>query len=173
MPKTSSSVIILRLNDEERIEVLVGSRGREPRKGELALPGGHCSPGEDPHDAACRELREETGVEMGRLLKVTDRAMEDEDGREFVYLGVVMGGAPEPVGGSDFEDPRWVLLDEMPELAWGQDELVCDAICGVWGREWLPEGARADYPNEALREAARRYRRAVSRSRPSKPGGIA
>ena len=42
--------------------LLVVRRGIQPGRGELALPGGFMDPDETWQEAACRELREETGI---------------------------------------------------------------------------------------------------------------
>src|SRR5687767_15023689 len=49
---------------EEETEMLVIERGREPNKGKLAPPGGRIHLGERIGEAACRELREETGISV-------------------------------------------------------------------------------------------------------------
>ena len=54
------------------VRVLVGDdmrllavrRGIDPKKGELALPGGYIDPYECAEDAVARELREETGLDL-------------------------------------------------------------------------------------------------------------
>ena len=51
---------------------LVGVRGDDgPLPGHAEFPGGKCHPGETPRDAACRECREEAGLEVTpvRLLR--------------------------------------------------------------------------------------------------------
>jgi len=49
-----------------RDRLLMLTRGHEPRRGRLDLPGGFLEAGEDPEAAARRELREETGLRVGR-----------------------------------------------------------------------------------------------------------
>ncbi len=53
-------------------EVLLIRRGRAPRLGEWSIPGGKVRRGEALHDAALRELFEETSVraKIGELLAV-------------------------------------------------------------------------------------------------------
>ena len=48
-------------------QVLLTIRARDPGKGMLDLPGGFTDPGEGVEDGLRRELREELGVEVGRL----------------------------------------------------------------------------------------------------------
>ncbi len=45
-------------------EVLFEVRGKEPRKGFLALPGGFCDPDESAEEAVIRECKEELGVDV-------------------------------------------------------------------------------------------------------------
>ena len=58
----SASVIVLYDN-----AVLMIRRERDPAKGMLALPGGFVDPDERAEDAAIRECREETGLEVTTL----------------------------------------------------------------------------------------------------------
>lgn len=48
-------------------DLLLIRRGRPPRLGEWSLPGGAQRLGERAEDCARRELREETGIEVGAL----------------------------------------------------------------------------------------------------------
>ena len=45
-------------------EVLLIQRGAEPNVGKWDIPGGYLEEGEPPEEGACREIREELGVEL-------------------------------------------------------------------------------------------------------------
>ncbi len=99
--------------------VVIVQRGQEPRKGEWSLPGGVVELGESLVEAARREMKEETGldVEVGALVETFDRIHRDADGRvryHFViadYLCVPIGGTL--VAGSDVTDARWIAIGEI------------------------------------------------------------
>ncbi|GAB6983041.1 NUDIX domain-containing protein [Prevotella dentasini] len=58
----SAAVAAFILN--ERGELLVTTRKKEPGKGTCDLPGGFCDIGETIYEALCREVKEETNLEI-------------------------------------------------------------------------------------------------------------
>ena len=98
---------------------LIIRRGHEPRKGEWSLPGGLLELGESLQDAARREIKEETSldVDVGPVIETFDRVHRDEQGKiryHFVIVDFVCwpnGG--EAVPGSDAEGVAWVTPDEI------------------------------------------------------------
>jgi ADP-ribose pyrophosphatase YjhB (NUDIX family) len=102
--------------------ILLVERGREPLKGWWSLPGGVVEAGERLEDAARREVREETGleVEIVCLLEVFERIMRDTTGRpEYHY--VLMDYLCRPTGGElgaadDASCARWVTEAELRDL---------------------------------------------------------
>src|SRR5262249_27033252 len=102
--------------DEQRRLLLV-QRGREPDQGRWSLPGGRCRPGGPGAAAACREVLEETGLQVAsaQLIGRVDRpapgsavyAVED-------YACTLVGGRLRP--GDDAADARFVPVEELPQL---------------------------------------------------------
>lgn len=111
-------------------EVLLIRRGTPPRQGEWSLPGGRIEPGEKAVDAALRELREETGVEVRivGLIDVVD-GMFPEIGRHYVlidYAAVWTTG--EPTAGDDVVEARFFSLDDIDTLIdWGETRRIIRA----------------------------------------------
>ena len=98
---------------------LIVRRAHEPRQGEWSLPGGLLDLGESLADAARREVREETGldVEIGPIIETFDRVHRDPEGRiryHFVIVDFVCWSqAGAPIAGSDAEAVAWVTADEI------------------------------------------------------------
>ena len=93
-----------------------------------SMPGGGIDPGEDPADAAVREIFEETGyhAELDELLGVHSHVIPaDQRARanagplhaiRIVYRAHVTGGElTHEVGGSS-DEARWVALDDVAGL---------------------------------------------------------
>ena len=100
-------------------EVLLVKRNKEPNKGQWSIPGGKQMIGETASEAAQRELLEETGVNVDRLLlvDVVDAIIPDVEGKiKFHYtlvdyMGQWQSGESRP--GDDAKEVRWVCLNEL------------------------------------------------------------
>ena len=98
---------------------LIVKRAHEPRKGEWSLPGGRLELGESLQDAARREIKEETNLDVtvGPIIETFDRVHRDDAGRiryHFVIVDFVCwSDEGEPVAGSDAEEVAWVTAAEI------------------------------------------------------------
>ena len=70
---------------------LIVKRAHEPRKGEWSLPGGLVDLGESLADAARREVKEETGLDVDpeAIIETFDRVHRDPDGRIRFHFVIV------------------------------------------------------------------------------------
>ncbi len=102
--------------------VLLIRRAKPPRAGEWSLPGGAQELGEGVLEAARREVREETGLELVRieLLTVVDSIARDEQGRVRWHYTLVDVWAEAAEGearpGGDAAEVGWFTLDELEGL---------------------------------------------------------
>lgn len=121
-PIVGIGVVVLR-----PAEVLLIRRGRPPAEGSWSLPGGGQKLGETAEEAARRELREETGLEVGAMLLAghADSITRDPDGRIRFHYTIIdfaaawTGGVARP--GGDAKEVRWINFDIIHEyLVWNQ-----------------------------------------------------
>jgi len=98
---------------------LLVRRGTEPLKGEWSIPGGVVELGETLRQAAAREAREETGLEVepGEVLEVVDRIMRDPEHKVQYHYVLVdflcrwVSGEARP--GADASELRWITAREL------------------------------------------------------------
>jgi len=94
-------------------DLLLIRRGRPPRLGEWSLPGGAQRLGERAEDCARRELREETGIEVGALdlLAVVDAITPGEGAAPRFHYTIIdyvaEWVAGEPRAGGDVTAIAW------------------------------------------------------------------
>jgi 8-oxo-dGTP diphosphatase len=121
----------------DRLHALVVTRGGEPFKGGLALPGGFVELDEDLAAAVERELAEETGI-SARGMRIEQLATYGEPDRDprartvsVAYLAVV-ADLPEPTGGDDAVDAHWRpvtwLLARRDRLAFDHGRILRDGV---------------------------------------------
>jgi len=111
-PVVGAGAVVL----DDRGRLLVIQRGRPPAKGRWTVPGGRVEAGERVADAAVREVREETGldIEVTGFVGFTEVVL---DGRHLVILDMaagLLGGSLR--AGDDASDARWVTRSELASL---------------------------------------------------------
>ena len=126
-------------------KVLLIRRKFEPNKGRWTPPGGLLEVGEDPQEAAQREVREELGleVEVEGLLHVANEVIKDDEGRvkfHFVLVDYLM----RPLG------EKVTLNEESDEFAWFEPSAIeglnSTANTKLIARKYVEAMARRERP---------------------------
>lgn len=98
--------------------VLLVQRLTPPEAGSWTVPGGRVEPGESTAEAAAREVREETGLDVavGAVLgRLRIPGPDDETVYDIVdHAASIVGGTPEAA--DDAGDVRWFGRAEMAEV---------------------------------------------------------
>lgn len=112
-PKVAAVVFV-----ENDGKVLLVKRAFNPERGKWALPAGYIDDGEDPREAAVREVREETGL----IVAITD-LIGVEGGPVDFGASIIISFAARVLAGEahatdDAADILWLApSDPLPELA--------------------------------------------------------
>ena len=125
---TADCVVFAQVKDQ--VKVLLIERGDEPCKGMWAIPGGFMNMNETAEEAAVRELKEETGIELTKVEQIGAFSKVDRDPRGRVItvaFYAVIGKAVKAVGQDDARRAKWFPLTKLPALAFDHAEILAAA----------------------------------------------
>ena len=126
--------------------VLMIQRGKPPRQGSWSLPGGAQELGETIREAARREVREETGleIEIFGLIDVVDSVRPDADDKiEYHYTlidvaGHAVGGTL--MAGGDAQDCQWFTRPEIDAMdIWSETKRIIALAADRYGTADTPD----------------------------------
>lgn len=127
--------IILTRYVDNNLEILLVTRGGEPYKGMLALPGGFLNEGELIEDCAKRELFEETNIDSisPYFVSFADKVNRDPRQRTIsaVYAYHFDGDTPTNMkAGDDAADAQWYKVKDIEDgkltLAFDHYDILSD-----------------------------------------------
>lgn len=158
--KPAVTVDVLVLCWQPTPQILLIQRNNAPFAGAWALPGGFLDATEGLHEAAQRELQEETGLQLTDISFFGVYGEPDRDPRgrtlTLAYLGLLESAAPVS-GQDDARDARWFSLGQLPELAFDHARIVRDGLthlhCRLENRH--PEPLQLEQASERLQQLTR------------------
>ena len=104
-------------------------RKNPPYEGRYALPGGFVEVGEMTEDASKREAKEETGLDIELICLVGVYSDLGRDPRgHVVSIGYLAKGNGELRSGSDAKSAEIFDPDNLPDLAFDHENIICDAM---------------------------------------------
>ena len=128
-------ILLFRVAEDKR-QILLIQRLKDPFKDAWALPGGFLDEGEDLLDAALRELEEETSVQLSNLTQLKAYGRPDRDPRHHtisVAFWAEVSTSIKVKAQDDAKDYQWVDLENLPALAFDHAEIIQDGK-NAWQR---------------------------------------
>jgi ADP-ribose pyrophosphatase YjhB (NUDIX family) len=120
-PCSATAAFIVNDNNE----LLVVRRAKEPAKGTLDLPGGFCDMGETVEDGMRREIKEETGLDVGDIQylfsspNVYQYSGMGVHTLDMDYLVRVHGHLPVINAADDAAEAIWIAIDKVNPAEFG------------------------------------------------------
>lgn len=115
---------------EDAGKILLIKRAFKPYKGRWALPGGYIEYGEKAEEAAVREAKEETGldIELEGIIGVYSDPKRDPRGHQITiaYKAKKRGGRIKE--SRETKEVRMWGIEELPKLAFDHAEIIRDAM---------------------------------------------
>jgi 8-oxo-dGTP diphosphatase len=137
-PRPALTVDLVLVTGEDRPRVLLIRRKKDPFAGSWAFPGGFVDDGERLTDAARRELKEETGLEVAEIEQLYTAGDPGRDPRGWTvtvaYLVRVEADALKPVAADDADEVGWFPADEPPPLAFDHAMILGHARARITDR---------------------------------------
>lgn len=134
-PMVTVDAIVIKENAETK-KVLLIKRLNNPFKDFWALPGGFVDADEDLKQAAIRELKEETSLNINTLKQFAAYGSPGRDPRghsvSIVYFAKVSEEL-NAMAGDDAKELAWFDINDLPSLAFDHDEIIEDFI------DWINE----------------------------------
>ena len=126
-PETPKLMVDVVIPDGEG-RVLLIRRGSDPYRGSWALPGGFVDVGETVEDAAAREAKEETGLDVEILRMVGVYSEPDRDPRGHnVSVAFLARAEGDPSAASDADEAAF-LNPSSTDLAFDHASIISDAL---------------------------------------------
>jgi 8-oxo-dGTP diphosphatase len=120
-------------------QILLVKRKKEPFKGYFALPGGFVNEGERVEDAAKREAKEETSlnIELVDILGVYSEPKRDPRGHimSTVFIGEISpNNQVEALAHDDAAEIKWMNLEELDKAGFAFDHQKIISDYKKWKR---------------------------------------
>ena len=130
-PRPAVTADCVVMTKETEPKVLLIQRGNDPFKGCWAFPGGFMDMDENTEQCAIRELEEETGLKVDKVLQIGAYSKVDRDPRgrtvTVAYLAII--DLPVNVQGcDDAANADWHSINQLPPLAFDHADVMRDAI---------------------------------------------
>lgn len=137
-PRPAVTVDVVLATREVRPRVLLIQRKKDPFAGTWALPGGFVEENEKLADAARRELKEETSLDVADIEQLYTAGDPGRDPRGWtisvVYLARVNANELKPIAADDAEAVAWYPLDKLPKLAFDHAMILARARARIADR---------------------------------------